>query len=90
MEDKFRALTNKEGRALQRYFFSGAAELEPDKQGRVLIPQSLRDFAGLERDVMVIGASVRAEIWDRQKWEENQTLTDEDVVGMMEKIDFGV
>jgi MraZ protein len=88
LEDRFRGLTNKEGRALQRYFFSGAAELEPDKQGRILIPANLREFAGLERDVMIIGASVRAEIWDRQKWLENQTLTDDDVVGMMENISF--
>ena len=88
LEDKFRTLTNKEGRALQRYFFSGAAEIEPDKQGRILIPASLREFAGLDKNVMVIGASVRAEIWDKEKWDKHQTLTDDDVVGMMENISF--
>ena len=86
--DKFRGLTSKEGRKLQRYFFSGAAELEPDKQGRVLIPGVLREFAGLDKDVMIIGASVRAEIWDKQKWDESQNLTDDDVVAIMENIAF--
>ncbi len=49
-------------------FFSGAAEVEPDKQGRILIPQNLREHAGLEKDVTVIGAAVRAEIWDTARW----------------------
>ncbi|MBV8952125.1 MAG: division/cell wall cluster transcriptional repressor MraZ, partial [Actinobacteria bacterium] len=40
----------------------------PDRQGRVAIPQNLRDFAGLERDVMVVGVDVRIEIWDTTRW----------------------
>ena len=49
--------------------FSGACEVEPDKQGRILIPANLREFAGLEKDILVIGASNRAEIWNRSRWE---------------------
>ena len=86
--DKFRGLTNKEGRALQRYLFSGADELEPDKQGRVLIPASLRKFADLDKNVVIVGVSVRVEIWDKQKWEESQILDDDDIVAMMENIEF--
>ena len=86
--DKYRGLTDKKGRALQRYIFSGAEKLEPDKQGRILIPSGLREFAGLDKNVVVVGVSVRVEIWDKQKWDESQTLTDEDVVAMMEGIEF--
>ncbi|MFR0855155.1 division/cell wall cluster transcriptional repressor MraZ [Ruminococcus sp.] len=54
---------------MKRWLFSGAAALQPDKQGRVLIPQELRNFAGLEKDVVVVGANNKAEIWDRSRWD---------------------
>lgn len=54
---------------LQRVICSSASEVEPDKQGRILIPASLRSYAGLEQSVMVIGASNRAEIWDKDAWD---------------------
>ena len=57
-----------EGRKLQRHFFSGAAEAEPDKQGRIMIPASLLRYAGLERDVVVAGIHDHLEIWDRETW----------------------
>ena len=89
LEARFRGLINKEGRALQRYFFSGAAELEPDKQGRVLIPQNLREFAGLEKDIIIIGVSDRAEIWDKQKWDDNQLAMTADIASdMVENLQF--
>ena len=69
LEGKIKEMPMSKGRVLQRFFFSGACEVEPDKQGRILIPASLREYAGLERDVMVIGASNRAEIWDKSAWE---------------------
>ena len=75
--------------ALQRFFFSGAAEVEPDKQGRILIPQSLREHAGLEKDVTVIGAAVRAEIWDTARWNAyNESQTDEAIEASMNLLDF--
>ncbi|MCL2055676.1 MAG: division/cell wall cluster transcriptional repressor MraZ [Oscillospiraceae bacterium] len=55
---------------VQRFFFGSAGEAEPDKQGRVGIPQSLRIHAGLDREVVIVGAMVRAEIWDKQRWQE--------------------
>ncbi len=61
-------LTSKDARAFSRFFFSGAAECEVDKQGRILIPQSLREYASLNKEVVIIGVSTRVEIWDKQRW----------------------
>jgi transcriptional regulator MraZ len=57
-----------EGRRLERFFFSGAAETELDKQGRVMIPRELIDHAKLGREVVVAGVNDRLEIWDRAAW----------------------
>jgi MraZ protein len=62
-------LANKDARAFVRFFFSGATECEVDKQGRILIPQNLRSYAGLEKDIFIIGVSTRVEVWDKAKWE---------------------
>jgi len=53
-------------------------KIVPDKQGRILIPQDLRQFAGLEKDVVVIGANNKAEIWDRTSWEAANAAVDLD------------
>ena len=58
----------KQGRDYLRMFLSGAAQEIPDKQFRVTIPAMLRDYAGLDRDLTVIGAGTRAEIWDTATW----------------------
>jgi MraZ protein len=62
---------SKEGRVMQRYFFSGAAEAELDKQGRVMVPSSLSDYAGLGKEVVVAGIRDHLEIWDRAAWREH-------------------
>jgi MraZ protein len=67
-------LTNKNARAFQRFFFSGANEIDLDKQGRALIPQSIMEYAGIEKDVVSIGVSNRIEIWSKEKWEEYNDL----------------
>lgn len=59
---------SKEGRRMQRFFFSGAAETELDKQGRVGLPAALLEHAKLERDVVVAGVHDHLEIWDRDAW----------------------
>lgn len=68
--DKLRLapLTSKQGREFQRMFLSGASEQEPDSQHRVTIPAVLRDYAGLDRELTVIGAGDRAEIWSTVAW----------------------
>ena len=69
-EEKLKSLplTNPNARNFIRFFFSGATECEIDKQGRINIPQSLREYAELEREVAIIGVSTRVEIWNREKW----------------------
>jgi MraZ protein len=59
---------SREGRKIQRHFFSGAAHAELDKQGRIMIPAPLLRYAGLERDVVVAGVHDHLEIWDREAW----------------------
>src|SRR4029079_14430517 len=61
-------VTHKAARAYGRVFFASAHDELPDTQGRVTIPAHLREYAGLHRDVVVIGASNRVEIWDQQAW----------------------
>ncbi len=71
-EAKFKSLsfTKPEARKFNRLYFSGACELTVDKQGRVLIPKYLKEFAGIKHDVVVIGVSSRIEIWAKDKWKE--------------------
>ncbi len=62
-------VTAKAVRDYSRVFFASASDETPDKQGRITIPSSLRQYAGLDRDCVVIGANTRLEIWDAQAWE---------------------
>ncbi|WP_265523394.1 division/cell wall cluster transcriptional repressor MraZ [Oerskovia flava] len=62
-------VTSKQARDYLRVFLSGASDEIPDKQGRISIPVNLRQYAGLDRDVAVIGAGTRVEIWDAAAWE---------------------
>ena len=70
VESRLRELDplSREGRLMQRYFFSGAAEAEVDKQGRVMVPSSLGSYAGLGKEVVVAGIHDHLEIWDRAAW----------------------
>ena len=60
---------NKAAREYLRVFLSGAVDQEPDKQGRVVVPQMLRDYANLGSDLVVIGVGTRAELWNKDAWE---------------------
>ncbi len=62
-------LTRKEARDYLRVFLSGASDETPDKQGRITVPPMLRSYAGLDRDVAVIGAGSRVELWDLPTWD---------------------
>ncbi len=72
LEAKLKALplTDKNARSFVRFFFSGANEMEPDKMGRVLIPQSLLNYAGISGEVVSVGMMDRVEIWSKEKWQE--------------------
>ena len=71
LHDKIREapVTSKQARDYLRVFLSGASAENADKQNRVTIPPALRSYAGLDRDLVVIGAGSRAEIWDAEAWE---------------------
>lgn len=71
-EKKFREMpfTKSDSRKFNRLFFSGAAEVICDKQGRILIPDYLKTYAEIKEDVMIIGVSDRMEIWSKVKWRE--------------------
>lgn len=89
LEDKIKALPMSKARTLQRFLFSGAVDVELDKQGRIVIPTNLRDYAGLTKDIMIIGASTRAEIWDKDQWQQScDNLTPEMVEQAMEELGF--
>ncbi len=69
-ENKFKTMsfTKQQSRTFNRLLFSGAVEVSFDKQGRILLPQYLKDFAGIKRDVMIVGVSNRIEIWAKDTW----------------------
>ena len=74
-------LTNKDARAFVRFFFAGASEVEMDKQGRVLLPQNLKEYADIEKDIVSIGVLTRVEIWSKEKWKEyNDSNVDYDSI----------
>ena len=82
IEEKFRTvpLTTKDARKFSRFFFAGAATCELDKQGRILIPPVLREFADLQKDVVSVGVLNRIEIWSKEKWSENFNYDDMDSI----------
>ena len=86
-EEKLYALpiTNPSARKFSRLFLANACSCDFDKQGRVLLPQNLRDIAGLTKDVILAGVGSRIEIWDRDRWVETSTYEDmEEVAANME------
>lgn len=73
------------GRQLSRMFFSMAFEASLDRQGRVLIPPKLAEYAGLQRDVTLAGVDDRLEIWDTQEWERYLTGADDSFAEIVEE-----
>lgn len=70
LDKQLSELSLSKGREIQRFFYGGMTECEIDKQGRILIPANLRDYAGLEKDIIIIGLNKRAEIWNKQSWDD--------------------
>ena len=89
MSKKISKLPMSQARDFQRVFMANASDVEPDKQGRILIPPVLRSLAGLDKEVVVVGVSDRCEIWDRQKWDDFNTSVDIDsLMDALEGLDF--
>ena len=80
-------ISNTNARQFVRFFLSGAVECELDKQGRILLPQNLRTYAGIKKDVSVIGVGERAEIWDSEQWNGyNGSISPDEVASNMESL----
>jgi MraZ protein len=71
-------MTDPRTRALERRLYGRAVEAELDRQGRILLPQNLREFAGLEGEVVVVGLRNRVEIWSKDRWAEQNVVLDDD------------
>ena len=83
-------MTSRQARDYLRVFLSGASAEQPDKQSRVTVPQALRQYAGLERDVAVIGMGNRAEIWDAPTWEAYLAETEQGFADRSDEVIPGV
>lgn len=91
LDEQLSALPLSKGKDIQRFFYGGMTECEFDKQGRVLVTQGLREFAKLEKDVVVIGLKKRLEIWDKNEWNKRTAVfmeNSDDVALQME--DLGI
>ncbi|NQS99568.1 MAG: division/cell wall cluster transcriptional repressor MraZ [Candidatus Omnitrophica bacterium] len=87
-EQKFKSLsfTKAESRKFNRLYFSGACEITLDKQGRVLLPKYLKEYAGIERQIVVVGVANRIEIWSQKRWKEFYQNTQKDFEDIAEKL----
>ncbi|MBO8159313.1 division/cell wall cluster transcriptional repressor MraZ [Thermosyntropha sp.] len=93
IEEKLRQLplTRADVRAFVRFFFSGASELEIDKQGRTVLPLNLRDYAQIEKDIVIIGVGSRIEIWSVDNWKEYNDKAASSYEEIAEKlVDLGI
>lgn len=81
-EEKLKVLplTDKNARAFVRFFVAGATSCELDRQGRILVPGTLREFAGLEKEVVLTGNLTRIEVWSKEKWIQNSNYDDMDSI----------
>jgi len=80
------SFTKREARKFNRLFFSGAVESVPDKQGRILIPTYLKNYADIKKDIVLIGVSNRIEVWSKEKWHEFYNGTKESFEDIAEKL----
>ena len=93
IENKVAALPQfkPEVKALQRVFISAATECPVDKQGRMLLPQTLRDYAGIGKDVVFVGMINRVEIWSSDRWQKIFEQSQKDIASLEEKLsDLGL
>ena len=86
--EKYRSLPMSQSKAM-RPLFANAVKCELDSQGRIVVPQKLRKYAGLEKETVIIGLNDRAEIWSAEKWdEEEEEMTPEMMSACMEALGF--
>jgi len=85
------SMVSKEAKAFLRFFVSGATECNMDKQGRVLLPPVLREYAGLDKDIVVAGMLNKIELWSRERWDEVLRMSEESFDEMTDVLsDLGI
>lgn len=80
--------TKPEARRYARFFFSQAQAERIDRQGRLTVPQAFRVYAGLERDVVIVGAGARVEIWDAERWEQHRSQSEAEVEDFAKELEI--
>ena len=84
-------MMDKEVRQFTRFFLAGAASVEVDKQGRILLPSVLREFADITKDAVLVGVGSRIEIWSKNRWEGTVTYQDmDDIARHMAELGIGI
>jgi len=91
VEEKLKSLpmTSKDARAFVRFFFAGATECELDKQGRIVMPNNLKEYAKIDKELVIIGVSTRIEIWSKEEWNKfnsDANISYEDVAEKMSQL----
>ena len=89
LEKSIKQLPRAKRRDLEHFFFAGASEVQPDKQGRIGIVPKLREYAGIDKNVVVVGASDHVEIWDSAAWESvSSSISAEAIADTMDELGF--
>lgn len=89
LEKSIKQLPRAKRRDLEHFFFAGASEVQPDKQGRIGIVPKLREYAGIDKNVVVVGASDHVEIWDSAAWEAvSSSISAEAIADTMDELGF--
>ncbi|MDD4371547.1 MAG: division/cell wall cluster transcriptional repressor MraZ [Anaerostipes sp.] len=92
-EEKLRSLPliDKNARRFSRFFLAGASTCELDKQGRILVPGTLREFAQMDKEVVLTGMLDRIEVWSKEKWNENSSYDDmDDIAASMQEFGLNI
>lgn len=92
-EGKLRSLPliHKSARKFSRFFLAGATTCELDRQGRILVPGTLREFAGMDKEVVLTGMLDRIEVWSKEKWNENNSYEDmDDIAASMQELGLNI
>lgn len=85
-----RPMLDKDARLLQRFFIAEALEATTDIQGRVAIPANLREYASIDKEIEIVGAGNRIEIWDKQRWDDlSKEITDDRVCESAKNVGLG-
>jgi len=89
LEEKLRTLpfTRKDVRAFVRFFFSGASDCEADRQGRIVLPAGLREYARIDKEVIIVGVGSRVEVWAKELWKNYLQDAGDSYVEIAEKLD---